>query len=157
MENQFDDEREILQLFRKAWPAFPKGRIMKSESPDFILKTSRKNSIGIEITRIDTPTSGKHFNSSETNNSLGKSNTSAETTQFITHEFVESTIERKEQKLSLYRKQKSDAYWLIITAGSFEGREKFRLSQAASAWQFDTGFDKVFLFLMPDTKIIEYK
>ncbi|MBE0663831.1 MAG: hypothetical protein IH597_15350 [Bacteroidales bacterium] len=156
MENQFDDEREILQLFRKSWPAFPKGRLIKTESPDFILKTSRKNSIGIEITRIDTPTSGKHFNSSETNNSLSKSISGAETTQFITGKFLESTIERKEQKLSLYRKQMSDAYWLIITTKS-SNWEGSRLPQSIHEWNFETKFDKLFLFMLPECKVFVFK
>lgn len=156
MENQEYDEREILQLFRKAWPAFPKGRLIKTESPDFILKTSRKNSIGIEITRIDTATSGKRFNNSETIILPDKSASGTETMLFITRKFLESTIERKEQKLSLYRKQKSDAYWLIITAGSSDWKG-FKLPQSINEMSFETKFDKLFVVTLPDCKVVVIK
>lgn len=150
-------ETEILQRFRNAWKEFPAGRIVKSESPDFILRTSRKHSIGIEITRIDTPASGKQFNNFGANDSSSKNPGGSGTTPFITWKFLESTVQRKEKKLWLYRKQMCDAYWLIITARSDEERQEPRLSQSTLAGQFDTGFHKVFLFLMNDEKIIEYK
>jgi hypothetical protein len=156
METQFDDERNILQLFRKAWPAFPKGRLIKTESPDFILRTSRKSSIGIEITRIDTPTSGKKFNSIDANGLLNKSSTFTETNGQITKDFLESTIQRKEQKLSLYRRHKSDAYWLIITAGTSIQVDDKPL-QNFPEWNFETKFDKLFLLEFPVCRIVVLK
>lgn len=155
METQFDDEREILQLFRKAWPAFPKGRLTKTESPDFILKINRRNSIGIELTRIDAPNSGKHFKSN-TNEGSDKNSPGSVESVANTYKFLESTIQRKEQKLSLYRKQMSDAYWLIITAGSSNWKGS-KLPQTINEWSFETKFDKLFIVTLPDCDVIVIK
>lgn len=45
---------EILtaDFFRGICPEFPKGRLVPSESPDFILSLGIRNSVGIEITRL---------------------------------------------------------------------------------------------------------
>ncbi|MFO8129306.1 MAG: hypothetical protein R6T99_05325 [Bacteroidales bacterium] len=45
-------EHLAIDLFRMLYPDFPGGKLRKSESPDFILQTSRKISTGIEITRL---------------------------------------------------------------------------------------------------------
>ena len=51
--NHHDEEIMILELFRKSYPEFPKGKLVKSESPDFILQQNYPNqSIGIEVTRL---------------------------------------------------------------------------------------------------------
>jgi hypothetical protein len=42
----------IIDNFRKHYPQFPKGKLIKSESPDFILKTGAKHTIGIELTSL---------------------------------------------------------------------------------------------------------
>lgn len=39
----------IMRSFRESYPDFPKGKLVKSESPDFTLKLSVSKSIGIEI------------------------------------------------------------------------------------------------------------
>jgi len=41
-----------MRSFRENYPDFPKGKLTKSESPDFVLKLSPSKSIGIEISRI---------------------------------------------------------------------------------------------------------
>ncbi len=43
----------LLQYFRECYPDFPKGKIIPSESPDFIIKLKNKNNIGIELTRLN--------------------------------------------------------------------------------------------------------
>ena len=53
-------EKAVMRLFRETCPGFPHGRLIKTESPDFILKTSRKRSTGIEITRLYNPGPGEH-------------------------------------------------------------------------------------------------
>ncbi len=43
----------LMHYFRDRNPDFPKGKLMLSESPDFILKLKTKNRIGIELTRLN--------------------------------------------------------------------------------------------------------
>ena len=49
--NKIQDEEEIsiLKIFSKEYSDFPKGKLVKTESPDFILKINLKKSIGIEF------------------------------------------------------------------------------------------------------------
>jgi len=56
--NQFSQMMEellIMEQFKNIYPEFPKGKLEKSESPDFILKISAKYSIGIELTKLHGP------------------------------------------------------------------------------------------------------
>jgi hypothetical protein len=46
------EERAIIGFFREVYNDFPRGKLVKSESPDFILKLNRKRSIGIELTKL---------------------------------------------------------------------------------------------------------
>ena len=43
----------LMHYFRKCYMAFPKGKLVPSESPDFILKVNTKKGIGIELTRLN--------------------------------------------------------------------------------------------------------
>ncbi|MGC9470638.1 MAG: hypothetical protein ACP5D1_03735 [Bacteroidales bacterium] len=54
MDAPVKDQEEwiFLEAFRHMSQGFPSGRIIKSESPDFILRHSRRYAIGIEITRL---------------------------------------------------------------------------------------------------------
>jgi len=45
-------ERLLLNLFIEGYPGLPKGKLAATESPDFILATSPRVSIGIELTRL---------------------------------------------------------------------------------------------------------
>lgn len=42
----------LMEYFRCTYPEFPKGRLIPSESPDFILGLKNRLSVGIEITRL---------------------------------------------------------------------------------------------------------
>jgi hypothetical protein len=42
----------LLEYFRQLYPYFPKGKIIPSESPDFILNHSISRTIGIELVRL---------------------------------------------------------------------------------------------------------
>lgn len=50
--NQQEEEKLVLELFRQEYDLFPKGKVVKSESPDFILKNTIKVSTGIELTKL---------------------------------------------------------------------------------------------------------
>jgi hypothetical protein len=43
----------LMHYFRECYPAFPKGRLVPSESPDFILTLKSRNNLGIELTRLN--------------------------------------------------------------------------------------------------------
>lgn len=156
MDEKIIREKEVIALLRLNWPEFPKGKLIKSESPDFILKTSRKTSIGIEITRIDEPkaNSSKGLHS---NDNLSGQPFIATSPAWITQEQIKSTIQRKEEKLELYQKIMADEYWLVVTSGMSKGGIKNRISQNAAQWQFNTSFHKLFLLLLPEEKLIELK
>ena len=47
------EEWVVMRFFREKCKIFPAGKLVKSESPDFILKVNRKKQIGIELTRFD--------------------------------------------------------------------------------------------------------
>ncbi len=43
----------LIQYFKDCYSDFPKGKIIPSESPDFIVTLKSKNSLGIELTRLN--------------------------------------------------------------------------------------------------------
>lgn len=43
----------LVNYFRNHYPDFPKGKILASESPDFVVKTKSKHQLGIELTRLN--------------------------------------------------------------------------------------------------------
>ncbi|MGC9353630.1 MAG: hypothetical protein ACP5D9_07315 [Mariniphaga sp.] len=43
----------LMHYFRECYPGFPKGRLIPSESPDFILTLKSRNNLGIELTRLN--------------------------------------------------------------------------------------------------------
>jgi hypothetical protein len=43
----------LMHYFRECYPDFPKGRLIPSESPDFILTLKSRNNLGIELTRLN--------------------------------------------------------------------------------------------------------
>jgi len=92
MNNKFEKEIEVLNVFRKLYPHFPKGKLVKWESPDFLLKITPKKTIGIELTSIFSDFSFQE---------------------------IKNTIYRKEDKISIYQKIKPFQLWLVIY-GNFE-------------------------------------
>jgi hypothetical protein len=43
----------LIQYFRDCYSDFPKGKVVPSESPDFIVTLKSKNNLGIELTRLN--------------------------------------------------------------------------------------------------------
>jgi hypothetical protein len=137
--NQRDEEILILELFRNNYAEFPKGKLVKSESPDFILKINPKKSIGIEITRLH-------------DDSLPKNNPGFPVPA-LTPKNIESTINNKEDKLSLYQKKKISECWLIIATDYFQLPDGNTHSTLIEKWEFSTGYKKVFIVDLFDHKI----
>jgi len=157
MMNKEASEENILLLFKEAWPDFPKGKLVKSESPDFILRCSRKTSIGIELTRLDGQDLLRNYEDKTPPDAGSYQPKSDQSRIRITWKQISSTIRRKEEKLALYRRQMAESYWLIITAGEENERRRFRISQNVVQWHFNTQFNKVFLFILPEKKVIGFE
>ncbi|NOZ47037.1 MAG: hypothetical protein GXO79_09680 [Chlorobi bacterium] len=128
------EEKEVMNLFQKSFPDFPKGKLKKSESPDFILQITPKKSIGIELTKLY-------------NHKAIDQNYSLEQIKWLIH--------KKEEKIKLYRKKKINIIWLIITIDSENTININRLNCQLEKLFFTSLFQKVFLFETKDNKIIE--
>lgn len=139
--NHHDEEIMILELFRKNYPDFPKGKLVKSESPDFLLKMNPKRTIGIEITRLH-------------DGSLSKNNPGFPVAE-LTKENIETTITHKEEKLILYQKKKISEFWLIIATDYVWLSTGKNLSALIEKWEFNTGYQKVFIIDLFGPKIIQ--
>jgi len=50
-----EQEFIVIKSFRDHYPDFPRGKIIKSESPDFIVQNGPKNKIGIELVQLLPP------------------------------------------------------------------------------------------------------
>jgi len=130
--NQQEEEILILEYFRKHYSDFPKGKLIKSESPDFVLKETPKKSIGIELTHL---------------------NYTAPTLK----EKIERTLVNKNQKFNLYKSQKFNEIWLIIHNDFVEEAISYNIQNKLINWVFLTKFEKVFLFDLFENKIFELK
>ena len=54
-----EKERLVVEQFRDTYTEFPKGKLVLSESPDFVIRTSPRYSIGIEL--VSLPYSGSRW------------------------------------------------------------------------------------------------
>ncbi len=43
----------MLDYFKRSYPAFPMGKALPSESPDFVIRMKNKNLLGLELTRLN--------------------------------------------------------------------------------------------------------
>jgi hypothetical protein len=136
--NHHDEEILILELFRKCYSDFPKGKLVKSESPDFILKINSRKSIGIEITRLH-------------DGSIPKNNPGFPVAD-LTKRNIESTISNKEEKLSLYQKKKISECWLIIATDYIQLPKGGKISKLLSEWEFNSRYHKIFLMNLFDSE-----
>jgi hypothetical protein len=118
--NQKEEENLVMQYFRESRIDFPKGKLVASESPDFILRINTKKSFGIELTRLP-----------------------------AMNNFVDALyeiLEKKEQKLNLYLGQGFLEIWLIIYTDDLKKDSQFNPYNKISNLKFKSSFDKVFLF-----------
>ena len=118
-------------MFRAGYKEFPKGKLVGSESPDFILKITPRKSIGIEITKIGRPNSPE-----QTGNKLTSKDVLLA---------VKKAVAKKESKCKLYEKNRFYNTWLLLTMESATQEIVEFLSELADRWEPDTGFDRVFL------------
>ncbi len=132
MDSKTEQEWLIVRDFRIQDTFFPKGRLVKSESPDFKLRMAKGAFIGIELTRI-------RMLDEEGGISGILSNRKG-------YEQVLATLESKEKKIGVYRKQKPDSLWLIIFADNSEPRAIQKLNKTLLHNKLTTKFDRVCFF-----------
>lgn len=145
---QIVEEEYIIELFRNVYPDFPKGKLFKTESPDFILKETPKKTIGIELTKLHGPNLIKektHFTSKINGYQPPE----------FTKENIEYTISVKDEKLPIYKKKMLNQIWLLITADLNDSPVSFNLINKLDNWNFLSGFQKVFLFELKSRKVFE--
>ncbi|PLW99378.1 MAG: hypothetical protein C0591_02900 [Marinilabiliales bacterium] len=123
------EEWLVMRYFREKYTDFPRGKLVKSESPDFILKLSRKKSIGIERTRLDYII----------NNNPD-----------LWPVYLISLIEKKEEKLRLYKKKLFAKYWLLMTVEDVNLKDIHKHIR-----DYNFLFDDVFLFDLFSGEITE--
>jgi len=149
--NQFSqtiEELSIMEQFRIEFKDFPKGKLVKSESPDFILKVNTKTSIGIELTKLHGATVRKlktHFPRKINGYQPPEFN----------RENIEFTIQAKNEKLPIYQQKRLNQLWLLITADLEESPVSFNLQNKLDNWRFDSGFRRIFLFELKNGKVYE--
>ena len=231
----------LINYFRECFTEFPKGSIIPSESPDFIIKLKSRNSLGIELTRLN-PCDAKvpdqsdieqielreniigtaknifenssplklfvKFSFSETYpvssekeliNAVKAADRIRMTTQNInpgrlffktiadpdnesgktliaSHPALKysvwersdnlgiseninadiiASIQKKEEKLRLYQKQRLNYYWLIITTDLLHGLNNHDLTHSAGENSFNSHFQHIFLFDIIKPKIYQ--
>ncbi|MBN3035849.1 MAG: hypothetical protein JW861_09710 [Bacteroidales bacterium] len=115
------EELEYVHLFRKIYSGFPRGRLLKSESPDFILQTGRRYAIGIEVTRM-------RYDEPDT----------------YVWKQMDHILDIKEEKLPLYRKKRLDNYWLLMVAVPELAPDLNPLDQWGRH-QVNTSFNRIFI------------
>jgi len=142
------EELLIMEQFRDEYEEFPKGKLQKSESPDFILKVSPKNTIGIELTKLHGATVNK-FKTHYPRKINGY------TAPEFNRENLEFTIAAKNEKLAYYQEKKLNQLWLLITADLDESPVNYNLSNKLQNWSFLSGFHKLFLFELKTRKVFD--
>jgi len=139
MDWKLEQEWIIMRYFKEKYQKFPKGKLVKSESPDFQLWISTKRFIGIELTQIHQITPENHsqcilcYESAEVQ--------------------VEKTVLSKEEKIRLYRSDHPHQLWLIIFADYSEPNSIQKIIEETQYKPTITSFDKIFLFDL-DSQIV---
>ena len=126
------NELSVLNDFKSHYPDFPKGKIRKTESPDFVVETGLYRRIGIELTLLLPSDSPAHSHSYKPAG--------------MSREILELTIARKEEKLPLYRGKRLDNIWLVIITGESEQSPEMNVMNRIGNRDFGSRFDRVFLF-----------
>jgi len=141
-----NEEHEIIVMrsFRDNYPDFPKGRLIKSESPDFVLNKGPKSKIGIELVQL-LPPPEHHYSMA----GIMKPK--------YAYEQLLMTVMLKEKKRKNYNDSRLGQVWLIIHFDYLDDAESFNLHNQVGKWYFPNGFDRVFLFNLFVNKVYEFK
>ncbi len=141
MDWKIEQEWIIMRYFKEYCHGFPKGKLVKGESPDFQLWISPKRFVGMELTQV-------HQYSSEGSAQCVLTYDSA------IRQIFES-IKLKEEKIDLYRSDNPYKLWLIIFADYSEPHALNKVSKEYGANRIDSSYDKVYFFDLDTHQIIE--
>lgn len=137
-----DHELIIISTFRDHYPDFPKGKIINSESPDFIVQEGPKNKIGIELVQL-LPPPEHHYSM------VGILKPK------YAYEQLMMTILLKENKRKSYMNTGIQELWLIVHMDYLDGAENFNLNNQIIKWNFPNGFKNLFLFDLFTSKVYQ--
>jgi hypothetical protein len=137
-------EKNFLDQLIRLYPGFPRGRIVQSESPDFLVYTTPRRKIGIELTRLtrnsDTTFTGEdHFHPG------------------FSMEAIQELIRNKEAKMELYRKNGVEGVWLVILVERFSQSPSFNLRNHVDHWDLSTLFKVVLILDLSIPAVYEIK
>lgn len=135
-----DQEVIIIEMLRKCYPDFPKGKIIMSEAPDFIFHDGPKKKTGVELVQL-VPPPQQHYNKAGI--------------LFPKYAYlqIENTLKLKEAKLASYINPKIQEMILLIHYDTVEGSKRYDLFSHIERWSFESGFDKVLLFELFDSQV----
>lgn len=68
---------------------------------------------------------------------------------------IRHVIQKKEEKLPLYRKQSPNENWLLISSDQLQSAKNYNINNQLLKQQFPSGFARVLLFQLMKGKIIE--
>ena len=131
MPDKKEHESHIFQLFKNLIDDFPSGKVVQTESPDFLVRLNRRKVIGIELTELH----GQEFY-----DNLGHF-----THPELLFQDLENTITAKEEKIYLYQKVKPVELWLLIHIRSFQNKLNFSYRNKLDCWNINSSFDRIFL------------
>lgn len=134
-------EIQILRLFKNLFNDFPKGRVVETESPDFLIRLNKKKVIGIELTELH----GQEFYDNEGHFTHPE----------LLFQHIKNTISAKEEKIYLYQKVKPVELWLLIHLRSFQNKLNGNHSNILTNSDFISTFDRVFLLEERNKKLHE--
>lgn len=149
--NQFSqtlEELSIMKEFRVDYAAFPKGKLQKSESPDFILKQNPKTTIGIELTKL-------HGSKVRKEKTHYPRRINGYQPPELNRENIEFTINAKNEKITIYQQKKLNQIWLLITADLDESPVSYNLYNKLENWIFYSKFQKIFFYELKTRKVFE--
>jgi hypothetical protein len=127
------EERIYLDTLALLYPAFPRGKIIASESPDFVVRSGLRQVTGIEITQM----TRREFNWLE-----GRR---GHFLPRLTREQLVELIRYKEDKLALYMRKKLSQIWLVIVAKGFSNPAPYNIRNQLESWHIESRFDRVIM------------
>ncbi len=136
-----EEESIVFRSFKEHYPEFPRGKIIESESPDFIIQNGPKSKIGIELVQV-LPPPEHHY-----------SMAGILKPKYAYEQLLMTTI-LKENKRKTYNNPLFQRIWLIIHFDYLDS-ESFNLGNQLDKWHFPNGFDRIFLYDLFKAKVYE--
>lgn len=139
-------ERAYFDQFRQLYNDIPHGKIIQSESPDFIIR-SRHSSLGVEITRI--------YQEKIIEVYLGTLPSKISKGVFLSA--LLPILEKKESKRLRYQTKRMNANWLLIVFVREPANMAYDFLKKFDNTSVESGFEKVFLLDVIANQLIELK